>query len=103
MPFGCAPGWAPRRPGYLRPPSTPTRALFVLSLRHDPRGREWFRSLVMVALCFAYAAWLWPAGGAVFSARRSKRRRIATTKRINISARGVEPLGDDPLQAHRAA
>ena len=31
-----------------------------------PAGREWFRSLVIVALCFAFAAWLWTAGGAVF-------------------------------------
>jgi hypothetical protein len=31
-----------------------------------PAHRELFRSLVIVALCFAFAALLWTAGGAVF-------------------------------------
>jgi hypothetical protein len=31
-----------------------------------PAHRELFRSLVIVALCFAFAALLWSAGGAVF-------------------------------------
>ena len=42
------------------------RALFMLSCGMTPAHRELFRSLVIVALCFAFGALLWTAGGAVF-------------------------------------
>jgi hypothetical protein len=42
------------------------RAFFMLACGMTPAHRELFRSLVIVALCFAFAALLWSAGGAVF-------------------------------------
>jgi hypothetical protein len=38
----------------------------MLSCGMTPAHRELFRSLVIVALCIAFAALLWTAGGAVF-------------------------------------
>ena len=38
----------------------------MLACGMPPAHRELFRSLVIVALCFAFAALLWSAGGAVF-------------------------------------
>ena len=65
----------PPRDRRLRPPTArlpplavdPTpRSFSCYPCGMTPAGREWFRSLVIVALCFAFAAWLWTAGGAVF-------------------------------------
>ena len=44
----------------------PPAGFFVLSCSMTAPGREWFRSVIVVALCFAFAALLWTAGGAVF-------------------------------------
>ena len=51
----------------------------MLSCGMTPAHRELFRSLVIVALCFAFAALLWTAGGAVFERPAFETRGTVTT------------------------
>src|SRR5829696_2386845 len=63
------------------------RAFFRALVRMTPAHGEWLRSLVIVALCFPFAALLWTARWRGFlSARRSTMRGTVTTERVKAGS-----------------
>jgi hypothetical protein len=54
----------------------------MLSCGMTSAHRELFRSLVIVALCFAFAALLWTAGGAVLERPAIDAAGTVTTERV---------------------